>query len=75
MEFESYEIDDLFDSENLESVDLKIDFEQLLARLSERDRRIAVLYAFGHTQAEIGAIIGLSQQHVSRILADMCKKP
>ena len=73
MEIEGYEIDDLFDSEDLESVDLKIGFERLLATLSERDRKIAVLYAFGHTQEEIGAIVGLSQRHIGRVLEKMSK--
>ena len=67
------ELSDLFDCESLESVERKIDFEQLLARLSERDRRIAVLYAFGHTQEEIGAIVGLTHQRISQILANICK--
>ena len=74
MELEGYEIDDLFDSESLESVELKVEFEQLLARLSERDRRIAVLYAFGHTQEEIGAIVGLCDQRISQILANIRKR-
>ena len=74
MEIEGYEIDDLFDSEDMESVERKIDFERLLTTLSERDRRIAVLYAFGHTQEEIGAIVGISHQHISRVLANMCKR-
>ena len=73
MEIEGYEIDDLFDSEDMESAGLKIDFERLLAALSERDRKIAVLYAFGHTQEEIGAIVGLSQRHVGRVLEKMSK--
>ena len=73
MEIEGYEIDDLFDSESLESIERKVEFEQLLARLSERDRRIAVLYAFGHTQEEIGAIVGLDHSQISRILAKMHK--
>ena len=73
MEIEGYEIDDLFDSEDLESIERKIDFEQLLSTLSERDRRIAVLYAFGHTQEEIGAIVGLDHSQISRILAKMHK--
>lgn len=74
MEIEGYEIDDLFDSEDLESIERKIDFEQLLSTLSERDRRIAVLYAFGHTQEEIGVIVGLNQSQVCRVLADMHKR-
>ena len=73
MEIEGYEIDDLFDSEDLESIERKIDFERLLTTLSERDRKIAVLYAFGHTQEEIGAIVGLTHQRISQILANICK--
>ena len=73
MEIDGYEIDDLFDSEDMESAGLKIDFERLLAALSERDRKIAVLYAFGHTQEEIGAIVGLSQRHIGRVLEKMSK--
>ena len=74
MEIEGYEIDDLFNSEDSESIELKIDFERLLTALSERDRRIAVLYAFGHTQEEVGEITGLSQQHISRLLSKMSKR-
>ena len=71
MEIEGYEIDDLFDSEDFESVERKIDFERLLKRLSPRDRRIAVLYAFGHTQEEVGAIVGLTKGRICQILADI----
>lgn len=71
MEIDGYEIDDLFDSEDMESAGLKIDFERLLKRLSPRDRRIAVLYAFGHTQEEIGAELGLTKGRICQILADI----
>ena len=74
MEIDGYEIDDLFDSEDMESAGLKIDFERLLTTLSERDRKIAVLYAFGHTQEEIGAIMGLSQPTIHRVLANIYKR-
>jgi len=74
MEIEGYEIDDLFDSEDMESIERKIDFERLLTTLSERDRKIAVLYAFGHTQEEVGAIVGLSQRHIGRVLEKMSKR-
>ena len=73
MEIEGYEIDDLFDSEDLESIERKIDFERLLTTLSERDRKIAVLYAFGHTQEEIGAIVGLTQRRIGQILQEISK--
>ncbi len=71
MEIAGYEIDDLFDSEDLESVERKIDFERLLTTLSERDRKIAVLYAFGHTQEEIGAELGLTRRRIGQILANI----
>lgn len=71
MEIEGYEIDDLFDSEDLESIENKIDFERLLSTLSERDRRIAVLYAFGHTQEEIGDELDLTKGRICQILADI----
>ena len=74
MEIDGYEIDDLFDSEDFESVERKIDFERLLKRLSPRDRRIAVLYAFGHTQAEIGAKVGLTQRRIGQILQEISKR-
>ena len=71
MEIEGYEIDDLFDSDDLESIERKIDFERLLTTLSERDRKIAVLYAFGHTQEEIGAELGLTRRRIGQILANI----
>lgn len=74
MEIDGYEIDDLFDSEDSESIERKIDFERLLKRLSPRDRRIAVLYAFGHTQAEVGRMFGYTDRHIRRILANIREK-
>jgi len=74
MEIEGYEIDDLFDSEDMESIERKIDFERLLTTLSERDRKIAVLYAFGHTQEEVGAKVGLTQRRIGQILQEISKR-
>ena len=68
------EISDLFDCESLESVERKIDFERMLEGLKARDRRIEVLYAFGHTQEEIGTIVGLSQRRIGQILQETSKK-
>ena len=73
MEIEGCEIEDLFDSEDLESVERKIDFERLLTTLSERDRKIAVLYAFGHTQEEIARIFKCTQPRICQILANIYK--
>jgi len=74
MEIEGYEIDDLFDSEDMESIERKIDFERLLTTLSERDRKIAVLYAFGHTQEEVGAELGLTRRRIGQILANISQR-
>jgi RNA polymerase sigma-B factor len=42
----------------------------LLAALPERERRILLLRFFGGmTQTEIGAELGISQMHVSRLLS------
>lgn len=68
------EIEDLFDGENLESVERKIDFERALAGMSERDQRIVALYAYGYTQAEIGVEIGLTQRRVGQILHEISKR-
>ena len=74
MEIDGYEIDDLFDSEDMESIELKIDFERLLKRLSPRDKRIVYLYASGHTQEEIGAKVGLTQRRIGQILQEISKR-
>ena len=67
------EISDLFDSESLESIERKIDFECMVNKLNARDKRIVALYASGCTQEEIGAIMGLTHQRISQILANICK--
>ena len=68
------EISDLFDSESLESVERKIDFERTVNQLSARDKRIVALYASGHTQEEIGAAVGLSQRRIGQILQEISKR-
>lgn len=52
-----------------EGVELRTLVASLLDSLDERERRIVELRFFeGKSQAEIGAIVGLSQMHVSRLL-------
>ena len=54
----------------LDAVDHQLEVESLLARLSTRDRRIVELRFFeGRTQLEIAEEVGISQMHVSRLLA------
>ncbi len=53
-----------------EAVEQRMTVDHLLSTLSERDRTIVVLRFFENkTQSEIAAEIGISQMHVSRLLA------
>jgi RNA polymerase sigma-B factor len=50
--------------------ELRTDLGPALAALDERERRIVTLRFYGHqTQTQIAAQVGLSQMHVSRLLA------
>ena len=69
-----FDLSDLFDDESIESVENRIDVERAVADLPAREQQILYLFACGHTQEEIGAIIGLSQRHVGRLLQKMSKK-
>ena len=68
------ELSDLFGTDET-GLETRCDIEQAIGNLTFREATVLYLWAICEkSQAEIGAIIGLSQQHVSRILADMCKK-
>lgn len=68
------ELSDLFGTDET-GLETRRDIEQAIGNLTFREATVLYLWAMCEkSQAEIGAIIGLSQQHVSRILADMCKK-
>ena len=68
------EMSDLFGTDET-GLETRCDIEQAIGNLTFREATVLYLWAMCEkSQAEIGAIIGLSQQHVSRILADMCKK-
>ena len=68
------EISDLFGTEDLESIERKIDFERMLEGLKARDRRIVYLYASWRTQEEIGAKVGLTQRRIGQILQEISKR-
>jgi RNA polymerase sigma-B factor len=58
------------DDEALESVEYRESLKPLLARLETREKRILTLRFFrGMTQSQIADEIGISQMHVSRLLA------
>ncbi|MFJ9641082.1 SigB/SigF/SigG family RNA polymerase sigma factor [Streptomyces sp. NPDC101178] len=61
-----------------EAFDLVLDREAAkpgLSRLAERERRVLYLRFFaGMTQSAIAAELGLSQMHVSRLIAESCRR-
>ena len=58
------------DDEALEGVEYRESLKPLLAQLGPRERRILMLRFFhDKTQSEIAAEVGISQMHVSRLLA------
>ena len=73
MEYEGFNLDDLFGTEDIDSIDRKIEFERMFDSLKARDKRIVYLYATGHSQAEIGEAMGCDQSTISRVLANMHK--
>ena len=74
MEIDGFDIDDLFDSKDLESIERKVEYERMLRQLSPRDRRIELLHAFGYTQEEIARMAGLTQRRIGQILQEISKR-
>lgn len=58
----------------IEKRELKIDMDKVLAALPETHRRAALLFMEGHTQAEVGAKLGVSQQTISYWMGQMRAK-
>ena len=57
-----------------DNIDKRIDAEHAIGRLTHIEKAVLYLYVTGHSQAEIGAIIDYSQQHISRILDGITEK-
>jgi RNA polymerase sigma-B factor len=63
------------DDPGLEGVENRQSLRPLLAQLPDRDRKILMLRFFrGMTQSQIGAELGISQMHVSRLIARTLEK-
>ena len=56
-----------------QGVENKIDVERAIGRLSKREAAVLYLWVTGYTQAEIGEAMGVSQQRISQILANISK--
>lgn len=64
-----------FDDGGFEVAEARVLLRPVLARLTDRERRIVELRFFEEkTQAEIGAEIGVTQMQVSRLLAKILKR-
>jgi len=68
-----FDLRDLFDDESIESVENRIDVEQVVADLPVREQQILYLFACGHTQEEIAETVGLTQPRICQILANIYK--
>jgi len=66
-------LDDMFALDE-QGVENKIDIERAMGRLSYREAAVLYLWVTGYTQAEIGEKMGVSQQRISQILANISKK-
>lgn len=67
-------LSDLF-GDDMDGVENRIDVERAIGSLTFREATVLYLWAMCEkSQAEIGEIIGLSQRHVGRILANMSKR-
>jgi RNA polymerase sigma factor (sigma-70 family) len=66
-------LSDLFAPDE-QGAETRIDLEQAIGRLTFREAAVLYLWAMCEkSQAEIGAIIGLNQSQISRILENMHK--
>lgn len=54
--------------------DLRIDLDKALDRLTPRQRQAVELYRDGFTQEEIGKIMGVSHQVISKIFKNLVAK-
>ena len=61
-------------AESMDGMDALIDAVAYAKTLPAREQKILMLFCEGYTTREIGAKVGISHQHVSRIIKAMCQK-
>ena len=63
---------DMFAGNNsTDGIDNKLDAQKAIEKLGHIDRAILYLYVIGHTQQEIGDILGYSRGQISKLLYKM----
>jgi len=68
------ELSDLFGTDT-NGVETRCDIEQAIGNLTFREATVLYLWAVcEYSQSEVGEIVGLSQQRVGQILANISKK-
>ena len=66
---------DMFAGNNsTDGIDNKLDAQKAIEKLGHIDRAILYFYTNGYSPEEIGAIIGYSARHVTRLLDKMSEK-
>jgi DNA-directed RNA polymerase specialized sigma subunit len=69
-------LNDIFaTNDSTDAIDNKLDAQKAIEKLGHIDRAILYYRAWGFTQAEIGRLVGYSQQRISQILFRISKKP
>ena len=61
-------LNDFIDECSIESMERKLDIEQALLKLTEREREILSLSLYGYSQREIAQKVGYDQSQICRIL-------
>ena len=60
--------------DEIEMADMRMDATEKLAKIAPRYREAFLLHEYGFTQEEIGRIMGVSQQTISRYIARALKE-
>ena len=64
---------DLIDFLSDEDAETRLEAQERIDDVGRVERAVLYLWVTGYTQEGIGCMFGYSQQHISRILTNMCK--
>jgi RNA polymerase sigma factor (sigma-70 family) len=67
-------LNDFITENSIEGVDNKLDIQQALEKLTERERLILSLHLYGYSYKEISKKTNYSQSQVSRILVNIANE-